>query len=221
MRDRVLTIDRLQLDYPGEVGECNPMTVATQKRMSLETFLSYDDGTDIRYELEDGVLVEMGAESPINTWIAVFLTFAFRDLGLPVYRFGIKHLIQVDSAYVTARDPDLVIHSEDSATALADGRKESCLRLNEPNPLLVIEMVSPGIESSDNYQRDYAQKPKEYATRGIGEMWQVDEGRLWVRVGTLTDRAYVFATFQGDDVIISPTFPGLKLTAAEVLRAGR
>jgi Uma2 family endonuclease len=42
-----------------------------------------------------------------------------------------------------------------------------------------------------------------------------------VQVGTLIDRAYVFATFQGDDVIISPTFPGLKLTAAEVLRAGR
>jgi hypothetical protein len=38
---------------------------------------------------------------------------------------------------------------------------------------------------------------------------------------TLTDRAYVFATFQDDDVVILPTFPGLKLTAAAVLRAGR
>jgi Uma2 family endonuclease len=197
------------------------MTVATHPRMSLETFLTYDDGTDTRYELEDGVLVEMGAESPINTWIAVFLTFAFRDLGLPAYRFGVKHLIEVDSVYVTARDPDLIIHSEDSATALADGRKESCLRLNEPNPLLVIEVVSPGIESSDNYQRDYERKPQEYAARGIGEMWQVDEGRSRVRVGTLIDRVYVFATFQGDDAILSPRFPGLKLTAAAVLRAGR
>jgi Uma2 family endonuclease len=41
-----------------------------------------------------------------------------------------------------------------------------------------------------------------------------------VQVGTLIDLADIFATFQGDDVIISPTFPGLKLTAAEVLRAG-
>jgi Uma2 family endonuclease len=46
-------------------------------------------------------------------------------------------------------------------------------------------------------------------------------GGLGCRLGLLIDRAYVFATFQGDDVIISPTFPGLKLTAAEVLRAGR
>ncbi len=75
--------------------------------------------------------------------------------------------------------------------------------------------------TSDNDQRDYDRKPKEYAARGIAAMWQVDEGRAWVRVGTLTDRAYVFATFQGDDVIISPTFPGLKLTAAQVLSAER
>jgi hypothetical protein len=36
----------------------------------------------------------------------------------------------------------------------------------------------------------------------------------------LTDRAYNFATFQDGDVITSPTFPGLKLMAVEVLRAG-
>jgi Uma2 family endonuclease len=42
------------------------MTITTAKRMSLEDFLTYDDGTHTRYELEDGVLVEMGTESPIN-----------------------------------------------------------------------------------------------------------------------------------------------------------
>jgi hypothetical protein len=30
------------------------MTVATQRRMSLEEYLNYDDGTDTRYELVDG-----------------------------------------------------------------------------------------------------------------------------------------------------------------------
>jgi Uma2 family endonuclease len=148
------------------------------------------------------------------------LTHLISPNGLPVSSKLESNFVWVLNAYVTARDPDLIIHSEDSATALADGRKESCLRLKKPNPLLVIEVVSPGIESSDHYQRDYDRKPKEYAARGILEMWQVDEGRSWVRVGTLTDRAYIFATFQGKNVIISPTFPGLKLTAA-VLRAGQ
>jgi Uma2 family endonuclease len=35
------------------------MTVATQRKMSLEEYLNYDDGTNIRYELVDEVLVKM------------------------------------------------------------------------------------------------------------------------------------------------------------------
>jgi Uma2 family endonuclease len=57
------------------------MAVATQRRMNLEEYLIYDDWTDARYELVDGVLVEMGAESTINTWIAMYLAFAFGGLG--------------------------------------------------------------------------------------------------------------------------------------------
>jgi Uma2 family endonuclease len=205
------------------------MTVATQKRMSLEEYLTYDDGTETRYELVDGVLVAMGAESPINTWIAGFLFEVFLRMGIPSYRIGFKHLIQVDSVYVTARDPDLIVHTEASATAFDDGRKEACLRLNEPNPLIVIEVVSPGTESTDNYKRDYERKPKEYAARGILEMWQIDpddlrsveDHRAWVKVGTLVDGAYEFRDFTGNSVIVSPTFPGLSLTAVQVLTAGR
>jgi Uma2 family endonuclease len=205
------------------------MTVATIKRMSLEEYLSYDDGTETRYELVDGVLVAMGAESPINTWIAGFLFEVFLRMGIPSYRIGFKHLIQVDSVYVTARDPDLIVHTEASATAFDDGRKEACLRLNEPNPLIVIEVVSPGTESTDNYKRDYERKPKEYAARGILEMWQIDpddrpsveDHRAWVKVGSLVDGVYAFQDFTGNQVIQSPTFPGLTLTAAQVLTAGR
>ncbi|MEB3295248.1 MAG: hypothetical protein VKJ24_19005 [Synechococcales bacterium] len=49
------------------------MTIATQKRLTLTEYLTYDDGTDTRYELVDGVLVEMGAESRVNIKIGLFL----------------------------------------------------------------------------------------------------------------------------------------------------
>ncbi len=196
------------------------MTVATARRLSLEEYLTYDDGTDTRYELVDGVLVEMGAESTINTWIAMYLAFAFGALGMPPSQIGIKQKIQVTSAYVSARDPDLIIHSEDSVLAI-EGRSEACLKLHDPNPLIAIEVVSSGTESTDNYQRDYVQKPREYAACGIPEMWQVDPERSWVKVGKLVDGAYEFETFTGKDAIVSPSFPGLKVTAIEVLKAGR
>lgn len=43
-----------------------------QGRLTLKEFLTYDDGTDRRYELFNGVLVEMGAESRTNIRIAFF-----------------------------------------------------------------------------------------------------------------------------------------------------
>jgi Uma2 family endonuclease len=195
------------------------MTVATARRMSLEEYLTYDDGTDTRYELVDGVLVEMGAESTINTLIAMYLAFAFADLGIPRYRVGIKQKVEVDSQYVSARDPDLIIHTEESFAAIR-GLLEACLKRHDPNPMIAIEVGSPGTESTDNYQRDYEQKPVEYAARGIPEMWQVDPARAWIKIGTLVDGAYDFETFTGNDPIVSLTFPGLNLTAIEVLKAG-
>ncbi|MEB3291905.1 MAG: Uma2 family endonuclease [Synechococcales bacterium] len=196
------------------------MTVATDKRLTLTEYLIYDDGSDTRYELVDGVLVEMGAESRVNIQIAIFLLQCFTKLGLTANQLGIKEKIQVISSHASARDPDLIIHSEESTLAI-EGRKESCLFLGEPNPLLVVEIVSPGNESSENYQRDYVQKPKEYAERGIAEYWIVDPDRAWVMVGVLVEGAYQFATFQDEQAIVSSAFPVLNWTAAAVLRAGR
>ena len=192
------------------------MTLATDRRMSLMEFLTHDDGSDRRYELVDGVLVEMGAESRINTRIVVFLIWVFSRL-LGDDNVGVREKIEVRSAFVTARDADLLIHSDASVLAL-DGRTEACLTLNDPNPVAVIEIVSPGTESTDNYKRDYILKPKEYADRGIIEMWQVDPSRDYVRIGTLIDGVYQFQTFRDNVTLVSPAFPGLKLTASQVLR---
>jgi Uma2 family endonuclease len=197
------------------------MTVATQKRMSLEEYLTHDDGTDTRYELVDGVLVAMGAESTINTKIAMMLVFAFADCGVPRNLIAMKQKIEVESNYASARDPDLIIHTEASDAAIA-GLSEACLKLNDSNPLIVVEVVSPGTESTDNYKRDYERKPKEYAARGIPEMWIIDPDtdRAWVKVGTLVNGAYTFQNFTGNQIIISSTFPHMTLTVEQVLNAG-
>jgi Uma2 family endonuclease len=195
------------------------MTIATLQRMSLEEFLAYDDGTDTRYELVDGVLVEMGLESTDNNLAANFLLALFLGMGLPYYRIGFKQKIQVKSIYVTAREPDLIVHSEGSINAMK-GRREAFLKLDEPNPLIVVEVASPGDEKSENYERDYVQKPAEYAARGISEYWIVDPDRAVVLVGTLTGGAYQYRTFTGTQPITSPAFPALALTADQVLTAG-
>jgi Uma2 family endonuclease len=196
------------------------MTIAITKRLTLEEYLTYDDGTDARYELVDGVLVEMGAESTINTRIAMFFIQIFLFMGLDRDLIGIKQTIAVPSPLVTVRDPDLMIHSEASARSL-DGASQACLRLGYPNPLLVIEVVSPGEPGSENYDRDYIEKPQEYAARGIPECWIVDPIRQVVLVLVLKGNAYQGQSFAGPTPISSPTFPSLNLTAEQVLRAGK
>ena len=195
------------------------MTVATHKQMSLEEYLSYEDGTDTRYELVDGVLVEMGAENPLNPEIASFLFSVFLGLGIPYFRIIIGHQIGVSSDKATARQPDLIIHSDESRAALFhDGR---ILRAGDPAPLLVVEVVSNSVKDKKSHDRDYTDKSREYAERGIPEYWILDPDRSVVNIGRLVDGAYRFTVFQGGRAIVSPTFPDLVLTAEAIMRAGR
>ena len=60
------------------------MVVATDRRMTLQEFLEFDDGSDGRFELVDGVLVEMANECTINTQIAVFLIGFFIRSVAPI-----------------------------------------------------------------------------------------------------------------------------------------
>jgi Uma2 family endonuclease len=192
----------------------------TNQRMTFEEYLGYDDGTNARYELVEGVLVEMGAETALNISIAFFLAIAFAQQGIPPYRIGNKHLIAVSSTKVTARDPDLTIHSEASYNAVIT-EKQSFLGFDKPSPLLVIEVVSPGKPGESNYDRDYVEKRQEYAARGIPEYWLIDPERQVVLVLMIQGQSYQEQLFTGQTEIVSPTFPNLKLTADLILKAGR
>jgi Uma2 family endonuclease len=196
------------------------MTQAKPRFRTLEEYLDYDDGTDTRYELVNGELVEMGAESPFNILIATALLLHFAQMGIPAYRLGVKHQLAVRSSSVTAREPDLIVHSEESAIAIL-GKRQSLITFDMPIPALVVEVVSPGEPGTKNYDRDYVEKPKEYAARGIPEFWQIDPERAVVRVLSLKDGSYQAREFRGGDRIISPTFPELQLTADQILKAGQ
>ncbi|MGI0495094.1 Uma2 family endonuclease [Alkalinema pantanalense CENA528] len=193
------------------------MAIATKKRLTLEEYLTYDDGTDTRYELVDGVLVAMPPESRLNHRIASFLFASFLRLGIESDLLCIGLQIAVSSPKASARQPDFVILSP-SADEELGALKSDLITYEVPVPQLVVEIVSPG---ADNHDRDYVEKPIEYAARGIPEYWIVDPYRAVVLVGTLMDDAYQFQTFEGNTRIVSPTFPALNLTAMQVLNAGR
>ncbi|MEL7330971.1 MAG: Uma2 family endonuclease [Cyanobacteria bacterium J06560_2] len=195
------------------------MTIAKNRSMTLEEYLTYDDGTDARYELIDGILVDMGAEADINIVIGSFLFSIFLQFA-PHYciRKGTEIAI-TGSSNANTRIPDLMVLTEEGAAALA-GKSRSMIMLEMPGPALVIEVVSSSNTNRESRERDYTRKREEYAARGISEYWIVDPIEQVVWVLTLSDQNYIEEKFTGDNLLRSSYFPQLKLSANKVLTGG-
>jgi Uma2 family endonuclease len=194
------------------------MTFTKARFTSFEEYLTADvsDLPEGRCEYWDGELVEVMSESSSNDAIAIFIQLALIAIGVP-FKLIRPHSCEVEvPGRPRSRFPDLTV-LEDIHLPLT--KKRLTITQKMPPPRLVVEVVSPGGETSENYIRDYQDKRDQYATIAIPEYWLVDPDREWVKVGTLINGRYQFATFQGDDAIVSPTFPELKLTAAIVLGA--
>jgi Uma2 family endonuclease len=197
-----------------EAGGRAIMTIASQK-MTLEAYLNYDDGADTRYELVNGELVVMPPESDLNQRIAMFLLVYFSQQGIPSYRLRIGAEIVVMGSLATTRLPDLMVLSEELATAL-EGASRSTVMMDMPPPELVVEVVSPGKKGID---RDYRYKRSEYAARGIGEYWIVDPIERRVTVLEWVEGLYEERVFQGNERIVSPMLPNFDLTSERVINA--
>ena len=192
----------------------------TSEIMSLEDFLNYDDGTDARYELEDGRLLYMPSESDINQRIASFLFIYFAQMGIPFYRLRIGTEISVMGTRATVRVPDLMVMTEDLAQTM-QGATRSIVMSDMPPPQLVVEVVSPG---QKNEERDYRYKRSQYQARGIAEYWIIDPIQQQITLLNLVAGLYEEVVFTADAPLVSPLLAELNkrspLTVAQVLQVG-
>jgi Uma2 family endonuclease len=194
------------------------MTVAVSK-ISIAEYLTYDDGSGKGVELVDGEIVPMAQGTGRHGGIIEFLNDAFRAeikrSNQPWTSKEAKIAVQSPrgTRWETARVPDVLVLPLEQWESMAD--REAFIPLNESSPLLVVEVVSPS-----TIETDHRTKHAEYAVLDIPEYWIVDPIELQVTVCTLRSGSYTDRIFQGDEAIVSPTFPGLNLTAEQVLRAG-
>ena len=181
------------------------------KPLTLEEYLSYDDGTDTRYELVDGRLTAIAPVSDLADRIASFLYAYFLNLGLPHYRLSMRVQIVVGGKLANVRQPDLMVLSEEVAISL-EGVNQRLITHDMPPPTLVIEIVSPQQEECA-----YGDKRTEYAGRHIPEFWIVNPINQKVTVIEWVNGLYEGQVYQGDQAILSLLVSDLTLTAAQVL----
>ncbi len=194
------------------------MAVAKSGRITFEEYLSYQDDTDQRYELIDGVLVALPPESELNNWIANHLFLLLSSAQIVNPRLIRTHACEIQVPILEQKDaanryPDLVILREER---LALTQKRLTITQEMPLPRLVVEVVSPGCA---NRERDYERKRLQYAAIAVPEYWLIDPGLQTVTVLKLVTTAYQeVGTFQGQTPILSPEFEMLNLTAEQILQ---
>lgn len=179
-----------------------------KSKLTFEEYLTYDDGTDNRYEFEDGALLEMppatGRHEAIITLLLIRFYLEIQRLRLPLQVRPSGTEVETPGQ---ARRPDVCVLTHEQAESILN-----VTAILQSPPPLVVEVVSP--ESVD---RDYKRKTVEYAAAGIPEYWIADPLTKKVSVLVLANGSYQSREFTGTQQIASPTFPELALTVQQVM----
>lgn len=206
------------------------MVQALTKPVTFEEFIEWYPNTGIRYELHDGVIVEMPKPTGKHSNVTGFLV---EELVLTIIQMGKRGIWTIPRESIvkpsnekSGYEPDIIVLDQDIISTEPRWESESIVE-NAQSVKLIIEVVST------NWRDDYYKKRADYEEMGIFEYWIVDYAALGGRnfignpkeptlsVYQLIEGEYQVSQFRGDNLITSPTFPELNLTPDKIFRAGR
>ncbi|GBO51950.1 hypothetical protein APA_3531 [Pseudanabaena sp. lw0831] len=184
------------------------MTVTTAQRITFEEYLSYEDGTDKRYEFNDGELVVITPATVFHNDLMMFFAFFLQSETNNSHH---PYCVRVNSTEIfngkRTRRPDVLVMTLTQKKGL--GNQPDIL--HEPC-LLVIEIVSPTCRSVDTVE-----KRQEYAEFGIPEYWIVDFLLGTFSVLSLVNGTYIEKVYREGDRIASDIFPSISLSMNQVM----
>ncbi len=202
------------------------MIAIAQKTLSFQEFLNWDDDSGRSFELVNGVAMPLSEP-----------TAKHEDVVDGLCRLLVDHCQSLNLPYVPRQNKQVRLNvppGESESSRKADivvFAKEEWARMRQSSasaaayipPPLAIEVVST------NWRDDYRIKLNEYETLGILEYWIVDYAGLGgvqyigspkqstVTINRLIDGEYQALRYQGEATIVSPMFPQLVLTIAQIM----
>lgn len=195
-------------------------------RITFEEFVKWKPDDGKRYELHNGVIIEMpqplGKHEEIIGFIVSLLAFEYIRLKLPFFipKVALVKPLENESGY----SPDVLVLNRNNLENEPLWVKESTVTQGDSIPL-VIEVIST------NWRDDYYTKYGVYEGLKIPEYWIIDYLALGskkftgnpkqptIYIYSLVEEEYQMTYFRGSDRIISPTFPELNLTAEDIFAA--
>jgi Uma2 family endonuclease len=204
------------------------MTQALPQLMTLDEFLDWYPHGNGRYELIDGLIVEMqptGQHSKVSGFIDARFSVEIDRLKLP-YFIPRDCVVKPINTNRSGYQPDGIVFDETTIDDDPLWEPRSTIT-NGQSIRLIVEVVST------NWRDDYLKKLADYEALGIPEYWIVDYAALGASRYTgqpkqpalslyaLVEGEYQVSQFRQSDLILSPTFPALRLTAEQIFTASR
>jgi Uma2 family endonuclease len=184
-------------------------TASNLLQLTFADYITYDDGTDNQYELEDGALILMNPPIGLHALIIRYLSNVLEaEIKRLELSWAALQMLGVRTAPRRSRLPDLCVVPLEIVREYRD-----VSAIIESGALLAIELVSP-----ESIKRDYRFKRVEYATLGIPEYWIVDPAEQKVTLLVWVEGLYEETIYQGDEVLQSQVFPELRITVNQILQ---
>lgn len=202
------------------------MVAIAQKTLSFEEFLNWDDESGRSFELVNGVAMPLSEPTAkhedVVDGLCRLLVDHCQSLNLPYVPRQSKQvrLNAIPGESESSRKADIVVFAKEEWARMRQSYASAAAYIPPP---LAIEVVST------NWRDDYRIKLNEYETLGILEYWIVDYAGLGgvqyigspkqstVTINRLIDGEYQALRYQGEATIVSPTFPQLVLTIAQIV----
>jgi Uma2 family endonuclease len=164
------------------------MSGQAQQPLTVDEFLAWDDGTDIRYELVDGIITAMNPPTPVHGELVARMVILLGRLVRPPCRPVSEAGIAVAERVFRQADIGVVCgpYHRDRATV---------------EPRLVIEVLSPSTRKEDRTAKldDYKSLPF------IEEIWLLDSERRWLQAWVRVDGVWTGRDQVGGGSFFSPT----------------
>lgn len=198
------------------------MIKTTAKLLTFEEFLEWYPDRTGRFELRNGVRVEMkpnGDRQEVTGFLIRKINVEIDRLNLP-YITPSTYFVKPPEA-TTGYQPDIIVLDKPALISEPLWKKSSIITQGN-SVKLAVEVVST------NWQDDYLVKVADYERLGIPEYWVVDYAALGGRrfignpkqptisVYQLVDGEYQVRQFREGDRILSCAFPELNLSVEQV-----
>lgn len=196
------------------------------KLYSFDEFISwYPENSEVRYELHEGVIIEMpkpkGKHSNLTGSLIEQLLIVIRQMGKGGIWTIPRESIVKPKGEQSGYEPDIIVLDREVLGDEPRWESESIIQ-NPDSVKLIVEVVST------NWRDDYYNKLRDYEEMGIEEYWIVDYAALGPKkfigdpkqptffVCNLEDGEYQMNPFTEDTPIISPAFAQFNLSPQQV-----